>query len=92
MLAGPANPVGRTAPAVSASAAWTADASSVPPGESQLDGTDNPPILLDEAKVADIPPPVLLLAPRAPRCRPANCGVGYQAPEPAVVPMPLNVC
>ncbi|CNN03635.1 Uncharacterised protein [Mycobacterium tuberculosis] len=44
----------------------------------QLGGTDRAPILLARAKLAD----TARLAPR-----PANCGVGYQAPpEPAVVP------
>ncbi len=49
----------------------------------QLGGTDNLPTGSARAKLAD----TARLAPR-----PANCGVGYQAPpEPAVVPPGPNV-
>src|SRR5271163_5093192 len=89
----PPNPPGFTEATVLTSIAWVADSPSVPVEFIQLDGTDSPPILLDEASVPVIPPPpVCSPTPRAPKWRPANCGVGYQAPEPAVVPRPLNVC
>src|ERR1700757_1648867 len=80
---------------VSSEAASVTAASDV--GVVQFVGTDNIPTLPAcpaEANTAPSPPPPLTaFTPYAPpRCRPANCGVGNQAPaEPAVVPPGPNV-
>src|ERR1700757_4652570 len=59
----------------------------------QFDGTDSIPTLSAWPAFADTAPAVWgPRPPTAPRCRPANCGVGYQVPlTPAVAPPGPNV-